>query len=153
LDITLKNRHVYVGVQLISKFADRELPWRISYACGKSLVSLTDQFQLVEAERQKIIRSHQKKDSDGIAMMKKGKDDLGREIDVPLLDDDDKTTQELDELLDLEVEVKVHCITLNAWGEYMEEKKCKECKRGPIDVSSLEMSALIRLGILVDDDD
>ncbi len=152
MDITLKNRHVYVGVQLISKFADRELPWRISYACGKSLVSLTDQFEFIDSERKKIVRSHQKKDSDGIAMTKKGTDDLGREIDVPLLDDDDVTAQEIDSLLDKEEEIKVHCITLDAWSEYMEEKKCKECKRGPIDVSSLEMSALIRLGILIDDE-
>lgn len=153
MDITLKNRHVYVGMQLVSRFADRELPIKISYACGKSLVSLNEQFQLIESERKKIIRKHQEKDTDGVAMTRKSKDEVEREISVPVLDDDDAVAQELEILLDEEVELSVHSISLDVWSEHMEVKKCKECKRGPINVSSHELAALIRLGILVDDDD
>ncbi len=150
MDITLKNRHVYTGLQLIAKFADRELPVKVSYACGKSLVGLNEQFQLIESERKKVVRKHQKKNPDGTPVTKKGTDGAGREVDVPDFDDEEAVRLELDSLEDEDIEISVHCITLDVWNEHMQTAECKECNRGPINVSSNEMAALIRLGILVD---
>ena len=151
MNVKLQNKHVYQGVQLVGKFAERDVPFKISYACGKSLVRLREQFQLIEAERQKIIKKHQKKDGDGTLMTKKANNELGQEIDVP--DCDDSVEEDLQALQDLDVEIDVYCLTIDVWNEHMQANKCKECKRGKIDVSSNEMAALIRLGILVDGDD
>ncbi len=153
MNIKLRNRHVYQGVQLVARFADREMPEKISYACGKSLVALQEHFQFVESRRLKLVKKHQKRNPDGTLKMKPGKNDLGQEVDVPDLESDDAFAEELDVLREEEVEIDVHCITRAVWNEHMQRTECKECKRGKIDVSSNEMAALIRLGILVDGDD
>ena len=148
---TLRNKDVFAGVQQIVRFAGRDVPFKISYACGKSLVRLREQFDLIETERQKIIKKHQAEDTDGTPLTKKVADPRGREINVPMFKDDLVVEEELAALQAEEVEIEVHSITLGVWDEHMQKAVCKECKRAGIDVSSDEMAALIKLGILIED--
>jgi len=150
---TLRNKDVYMGVQQVLRFAGRDVPFKISYACGRSLVRLREQFDLIEAERQKIIKRRQAKDADGKRLTKKTTDARGLQVEVPRFDDDLAVEEDLEALQAEEVEIDVHSVTLTVWEEHMQKAKCKECGRGPIDVSTDEMAALIKLGILIEDTD
>ena len=147
----LRNKDVFTGVQRVMRFAGRDVPFKISYACGKSLVRLQEQFDLIESERKKIITKHQAKDTDGTPLTKKATNTLGREINVPVFKDDLAVEEDLAALQAEEVDIDVHSIALSAWDEYMQKAVCKECNRAGIDVSSDEVAALIKLGILLED--
>lgn len=150
---TFRNKDVYLGMQLVRRFATRDVPFKISYACGKSFLRLREQFDLIERERQKIIKKYQDTDADDTPLTKKAIDALGREIDVPKFKDDVAVQDDLEALQAEEVEIDVHSINLSVWNEHMQKAKCKECNRATIDVSSDEMAALIKLGILIEDTD
>lgn len=149
--ITLRNKDIYVGVQQVVRFAARDVPFKISYACGRSLVRLREQFDLIESERQKIIKMHQAKNDDGTPATKQGTDASGRRLNVPQFEDEQAAMDDLEALQAETVEIDVHSIELTVWTEQMQKAKCEKCGRGPIEVSSDEMAALIKLGILVDD--
>ena len=148
---TLRNKDVFMGMQQVMRFASRDVPFEISYPCGESLVRLREQFDLIESERQKIIKKHRAKDTDGTPLTKKATDALGREIDVPKFEDDLAVEEDLQALQAKQKEIDVHSIQLSVWDEHMQKAKCKECGRAAIDVSSDEMAALIKLGILIAD--
>lgn len=133
--ITLRNKDIYVGVQQVMRFAARDVPFKISYACGRSLVRLREQFDLIESERQKIVKRH-KLSAEGTSG----------------LDTEQAALEELTALQNESVDIDVHSVTLSVWTEHMDKPTCKECKRGSVDVSSDEVAALIKLGILVADD-
>lgn len=151
MNTKLRNKDVYVGMQQIVRFASRDVPFKISYACGKSLVRLREQFDLIERERQKIIKKHQATDAEDIPLTKKATDARGQQVDVPKFKDDVAVEEDLEALQAIDVEIDVHSIQLSVWDEHMQKAKCKECNRAVIDVSSDEMAALIKLGILIDD--
>ncbi len=138
--MNLRNKDIYTGVQQIVKFADRDIPVKISYAVGKSLVRLREQFDLIEACRSKMVKSHQVMNGDGQPL--KNKDGSLK------FDDEAAVGKELDELQAEECEVDVHSMDIDKFMELMEKKKCKECSQPVEDVSSNEMAALIKLGIL-----
>ena len=150
---TFRNKDVFMGMQQVVRFASRDVPFKISYACGKSLARLREQFDLIETERQKIIKKYQLKGEDGTLLAKKAVDALGREIDVPKFKDDVAVEEDLKALQAEDVEIDVHSIELSVWNEHMQKAKCKTCDRAVIDVSSDEMAALIKLGILIEDSD
>lgn len=138
----MRNKDVYMGVQQVTRFASRDVPFKISYACGKSLVRLREQSDLIESERQKIIKKCQAKDPDGTPLTKKVTDARGQVIEVPTFEDDSVVGEDLAALQAMEVEIDVHSVKLGVWDELMQKAK--------IDVSSDEMAALIKLGILID---
>ena len=139
-----KNRDIYTGVQEVTKFSQREIPIKVGYAVAKSLVRLREQFQIIEDLRQKAQKAHAVMNGDGTQ---------AKNADGTLQWNDwDELVNEIDELQNEECDVAVHSITSEKFMEQMEAKKCKECGQQAA-VSSDEIAALIKLGIVGDDDD
>ena len=140
-----KNKDIYTGVQEVKKFSGRDIPMKVSYAVGKSLVRLREQFDLIEECRQKAQREH--------AVMDDGKQ-LKNEDGTLRWKDWEGLVKETDALQEEECDIDVHSISFEKFTDQMESKKCKECgQQATGGVSSDEMAALIKLGIVRDDDD
>ena len=144
--MNLRNRDIYTGVQEVTKFSQRDIPLKVAYAVGKSLVRLREQYQLIEDLRTKAQKEHAVMDDEG----KQRKNDDG----TLKWNDWEGLVKEVDGLQEEECDISVHSITFGNFMEQMETRKCKECNQQATGgVSSDEMAALIKLGIVRDDDD
>ena len=140
-----KNKDIYTGVQEVTKFSQREIPLKVGYAVGKSLVRLREQFQLIEDLRTKKQKEHAIMDGDG----KQAKNEDG----TLRWKDWEGLVKEVDALQEVKCDIDVYSISSEKFMDQMETKKCKECgQQATGGVSSDEMAALIKLGIVRDDD-
>ena len=138
----LKNKDVFTGVLEISKFSERNIPIKVSYAVGKSLVRLREQKEVIDNCVSKAQQAHAVNDLGGKQAEKDG---------VLQWDDLPGLVTEIGELQEEECDIDVHSLTADKFMELMESKTCKEC--GHVangEVSSDEMAALIKLGIVGD---
>ena len=139
------NKDIYTGVQEITKFSQRDIPIKVSYAVGKSLVRLREQFQVIEDCRTKAQQSHALTDTSG--------KQLTSEDGTPRWDDLAALVAEIDTLQEETCDIDVHSISAEKFMELMESKTCEECGHTANGaVSSDEMAALFKLGIVRDDD-
>ncbi len=143
----LLNRDIYTGIQQVVGFSNRELPVKVSYAVGKSLVPLRVQWDLIDTEQKKVVKKYRQLDGDGEIKMKSVSPDPDVP-DVPDLSDEDAAQEELDTLGLEECEIELYTITIDKFMELMDKKQCPECNGSVAVTTPNEMAALVKLGIL-----
>ena len=127
-----KNRVIFNGVGELRTFADRELPMKLAYAVAKTLRPLGDAFEDIVELRNKVINRYAVRDDDGNTVPNKSGGVVftdGKEVD-----------RQLEELFSQTTEVAVHAISMQDFGDKFQP-------------TSAEVAALLRFGILKDEDE
>jgi len=124
-----RNRTIFNGVPELQSFADRELPMKLAYAVGKSLRRLSDAFEFIMEQRNKVINRYAKRDDDN------------NSIPAPnggiKFEDGEAVETELEGLFDKVTDIAIYSIPMDDFGDKFKP-------------TSAECAALLRFGILED---
>lgn len=129
--VTLSNRDITNGLELVTEFKKRRLPVPLSYAMAVTIRRFKTIVQTMFKERLNIISEHALRDSDG-KQLDEVKDQVAFNADI-------------DSLLEQTNEVDVHQITLDR----LQSLKGHDGKA--IELSIDEQEGLILLSMIIDD--
>ncbi len=94
------NHEMLLDVVNLDYLTKRQLPIKVSYAIAKNISKIKKELQTYEAERQKLLDRHGKKDDKGEIIA----DEHG-EVEFK---NKEKWTKDIEELLSIEVDIDIH---------------------------------------------
>ncbi len=106
---TIKNFDLVNIQNILEKNADKRLPQKISFAITKTIMNLAGDVECYQKSLQKIFEVYK----DYYVMNEDGSDVVKNNIGLPVLSDEAKTkemVEEINELLSVEIEVELYAI-------------------------------------------
>lgn len=103
----MTNREMQSKVQVLSNISNKQLPVKVSYAIAKNINAINKELKIFEDEKMKIIKEYAVKDEHGNPKIKENNTYEfieGKE---------DECNEKYNELLDIEVDLKLRQINVN----------------------------------------
>lgn len=115
----LKNRDIVSFINGYAALKEKKLPIKIGYAINRNIIALTEVAEAYNMAREKIIKEYAEKDSKGELVIRD---------DCYVFKDKQAFNKDLEELLDIDTEVKLHTIS---------EKDIEKCDDSRYDALTL----------------
>lgn len=95
----LSNREIIENINALRGLSQKQLPIKVSYFVAKNISKIENELKVYEKERQKLLDKYAEKDDNGNMVLE------GNNIKI---EDTDNWNKDIQELLDIEVDVKIH---------------------------------------------
>lgn len=99
----LSNRKILEDINALRMISQKQLPVKISYFVAKNMTKIERELKIYEKERRKLLEKYAERDEDDQFVVEDGKIQIA---------DIDNWNKDIEELLDIEVDVKIHKLKL-----------------------------------------
>lgn len=99
----LSNRKIIENINALRMISQKQLPVKISYFVAKNMAKIERELKIYDQERKKLLEKYAEKDEDGQFIVEDGNIKIA---------DIDNWNRDIKELLDIEVDVKIHKLKL-----------------------------------------